>query len=475
MNEKKKRSSTWGDIVKERVRRFFKELLLLGSHENQNKDIHIQWEDENNLKPKLIVKSKRRYLQPIANLTNDSFYETIRQLKELGILEDWRQNKKGSEDWYFALKLGSKDTETNLREFDQAWENRRPKGKGESKLKPIPAPQRFEPIFTEFEIEREPQESQCLETILQLGSFLRIKGPQNMGKTRLLNRVLAKVKPAQQDNCQIVIINWRNEFDSTAFNTYEQFLENFCATISQYLGLPDKLDNYWNRRGSPNHKTTGYFSDYLLPQIESQLILVLQEMDLVFNYDKLALDFCGLLRGWHENSKRDRLWLKLNLVIVHSTDRYASLKIEGSPLANIGETVTIQEFTRPEVDKLIEKYGLSLGDDLEELITLVNQHPFLINRALKKIAEEPTILNQVLSEATTQGGIYHQHLLKLWNILKKNLPLKKAFKQVVNEFTPVPLSPEMGFQLERLGLIKISGNLASPRCPLYRQYFAKYL
>lgn len=328
-----------------------------------------------------------------------------------------------------------------------------------------------------FEIQREPQESQCLETIRQPGSFLRIKGPRNMGKTRLLNRVLKRVGQAQQDNCQIVILNWQNDFDRTVFNTYDKFLENFCAAISQYLGLPpDQLDEYWNRRGSPNNKTTGYFSDYLLPQIESKLILALEEMDLVFDRPRISQDFCDCLRGWHQKSRRDDpLWQKLSLVIVHSTDKYASLDLPTSPLANVGQTVTVEEFTLREVDDLVNRYGLSPTSGLQQIIELVNRHPFLVNHAFRQIAREPTRLQEILAIADTQEGIYHDHLLELWNILTSQPALKEAFLKVVTESAPVHLAPDISFKLERLGLVKVNGNYASCRCQLYRQYFANNL
>ncbi|CCQ70584.1 MAG: AAA-like domain-containing protein [Crocosphaera sp.] len=311
---------------------------------------------------------------------------------------------------------------------------------------------------------------------MQPGSFLRIKGPQNMGKTRLLNRVLAKVKEDKQDDCQIVILNWQNEFDSTTFNNYNEFLKNFCATSEKYLGLRNNLDTYWNNRGTPNNKTTGYFSQSLLTQIDRQLILVLEEMDLVFDYPLIATDFCGLLRGWHEESKRDKLWQKLSLVIVHSTDKYASLDITNSPLNNIGETISIEEFTRSEVDQIIQSYDLSLSNEqVENLIALVKGHPFLVNHALKKMAFQSMKLEEILAKADTKESIYRDHLLKLLNILQEKPPLKEAFKKVVTESAPVNLNAHISFKLESVGLIRINGDLAEPRSPLYRQYFAKNL
>jgi serine/threonine-protein kinase len=337
-----------------------------------------------------------------------------------------------------------------------------------------PAEEPLNPPFY-VEIQRQPQEAECLKEILRPGSFLRIKGPQNMGKTRLLNRLLDKVKEAKQDNCKIVIINWQDEFDSTAFNTYEQFLENFCAAISKHLELLDNLDKYWNRKGSPSNKTTGYLSDSLLPQIESQLILVLEEMDRVFDHEEISQDFCVLLRGWSQKSARNELWQKLSLVIVHSTDKYASLDLPTSPLANVGVTVAVEELSHSEVENLVKKYGLSLTSELEQLITLVKHHPFLLNHAFKKIAQETTNLEEILVKAATQESIYREYLLELGNIFENNPDLKENFKKVVTASEPVRLNPNISFKLERRGLIRVIGDLAEPRCPLYRQYFAKYL
>lgn len=469
------RPLTWGPVLEERVRKFFEALLNYAKDEQQNPQIEIRWEDENSFKPRLLAKGKRRFLKEIADFEENRYFtETIKKLKDLKILEDRRIHQRGSDEWYFALRLCSTNINKNLEQFDREWENGRLRRNDQESVKITPITQTFEPVLTMFEIER-VEESLCLKTILQPGSLLRIKGPQHMGKTRLLNRVLAKVMEATQNNCRIVTLNWQTEFDSTGFNTYEQFMKNFCGGIIKRLGLPDNLDRYWNQNGSTNSKTTNYFSEHLLLKINSKLILVLEEMDLIFEYLPIAKDFCNLLRGFNQKSSSDMLWQKLSLVLVHSTDCYASLDIEESPLANVGETVTVSEFTLQQINDLVMKYNLPLTNkQVEQLMKLVAGHPFLINHAFKKIANKSITLEEILAKATLQEGIYHDHLLRLWNILKSQPPLRTTFKKVVNESTPVRVNPDILFKLERLGLVKVNGNCASPRCHLYRQYFATH-
>jgi hypothetical protein len=325
-----------------------------------------------------------------------------------------------------------------------------------------------------FEIPREPQESRCYQTILQPGSLLRIKAPQYMGKTRMLNRVLKRVK---NNDYQIAVLNFQNRLDGTAFNNLEQFLKAFCVCISHLLGLPDNiLDEYWhNKNGTPNHKTTVYFETHIFTHIDNSLILVLENVDLVFEH-LLAQNFCDLLRGWHSEAQRDELWQKLRLVIVHSTDVYASLDINSSPLANVGETVTLDEFTIQQVKDLVRQYELNWNSDLiEQLMELIGGHPYLINHALKTIIYQPITLEEVLAKATTEEGIYRNHLGRLWKVIQQQSTLKEALEKVVTASHSVRIAPFQLFQLYSLGLVTIEGNDAIPRCNLYRQYFSTLL
>lgn len=327
------------------------------------------------------------------------------------------------------------------------------------------------PFIQRLEISREPQESKCYETILQPGSLLRIKAPQNMGKTRMLLRVLKRFR---ENGYQIVMLNFQNELDSTVFNNLEQFLYAFCVCVSHRLGLPNNLlDEYWhNKNGTPNHKTTVYFETHIFTQIDNPLILVLENVDLVFEHS-LAQNFCDLLRGWHGEAQREELWQKLRLVIVHSTDVYASLDINSSPLANLGETVTLDEFTPQQVKVLVQQYKLSWDIGLiEQLMALVGGHPYLVNHALKTIVNQSITFEEVLTKAATEEGIYRNHLRRMWEIIQQQPALKEALKKVVTAFHPVRVDP---FQLYSLGLVKIKGNNAIPRCELYRQYFSALL
>jgi hypothetical protein len=81
----------------------------------------------------------------------------------------------------------------------------------------------------------------------------------------------------------------------------------------------------------------------------------------------------------------------------------------------------------------------------------------------------------MLAKAATEEGIYCNHLRQMWGIIQQKLPLKEALRKVVTASHLVRIDPFQLFQLYSLGLVKIKGNNAIPRCELYRQYFSALL
>lgn len=92
--------------------------------------IQAHWQSEQ----RLVVRTKVRFLETLTKLADSSLSgeqikEALRRFEDfLEILDDNRPNKGGSEMWHFTLNLWHKrsDRTTNLRQFEQEWEKRRP-------------------------------------------------------------------------------------------------------------------------------------------------------------------------------------------------------------------------------------------------------------------------------------------------------------------------------------------------------------
>jgi HEAT repeat protein/energy-coupling factor transporter ATP-binding protein EcfA2 len=127
---------TYGSDVKARVKRLLEALLAFVNWEFEgNFDIESKWEAEESANPKVIFKTTLVTLELLTakdkypdKLTKPQIREALNLLKDfLKILEDNRTKTKGSDDWHFTLTLWSKDKEKNLKQFDKAWEDSRPK------------------------------------------------------------------------------------------------------------------------------------------------------------------------------------------------------------------------------------------------------------------------------------------------------------------------------------------------------------
>jgi hypothetical protein len=336
----------------------------------------------------------------------------------------------------------------------------------------------WEEIYSEnLYIERPPLERNCYDEIVKPGSLLRIKAPKYMGKTRLVSHIMQKLEREKPEYFPLKV-----DFqlgDSTVFNNLERFCKWFCGTVGNELELENKLTEHWEDVCGCNQNTTAYFQRYLLQEINTPKVLILDNVDLVFEHREIATDFCNLLRNWYETAKSgtnaSKNWQKLRLVIVHSTDVYGSININCSPLAGVGTLVELQEFTEEQVQKLVKKYSLNLeSKEFKELMELVKGNPYLVDLALKK-ASTGTPLTQLLQMAATGAGIYSEHLRDILGRIKQNSELAAALKEVVNSPEPVGLESVTAFKLQSMGLIKLSGDLATPRYELYRRYYRERL
>jgi serine/threonine protein kinase len=322
-----------------------------------------------------------------------------------------------------------------------------------------------------FYMERSPIESDCFEAVMGAGALIRVKAPRQMGKSSLLSRILFH---AQQQGYKSVHLYFQ-QADGEVFADLDRFLQWFCASIASELDLDNKLDEYWTGVLGSKNKCSKYFQRYLLAEITVPLVLGLDEVDLMFQYPKIATDFFGLLRAWHEKSKNEEIWKRLRLVIVHSKEVYIPLNINQSPF-NVGLPIELPELTQPQVEDLVKRHELIWTQtQVEQLMALVGGHPYLVRQALYQIARGRITLEQLLQIAQTEVGIYGDHLRRHLANLEEDHELVNIYKQIVVADAPMRIETALAFRLHSMGLVKFQGNEVTPMCNLYRHYFREWL
>ncbi|WP_424097461.1 NB-ARC domain-containing protein [Moorena producens] len=141
---------TYGPKVKDRALRLFEALVSFTQDiGNQgNKKIEFHWKKKTSTNLKLLIETQTRFLIELTkkdnypgSLSKAQVVEALQRMEDfLGILEDNRVKKKGTEVRHFTLTLYAQDLATNLEIFKQQWDNKRPeKSKQQSLATATPA------------------------------------------------------------------------------------------------------------------------------------------------------------------------------------------------------------------------------------------------------------------------------------------------------------------------------------------------
>lgn len=326
-------------------------------------------------------------------------------------------------------------------------------------------------LASKFYVERPPIENNCYAALRKPGALIRIKAARQMGKTSLLARILYQ---GRELGYRTVSLSFQLA-NRQVFTDINQFLKWFSAMVAEELDLPDRLSIYWKEILGSNVNCKAYFEKYLLPEINTPIVLGLDEVDRVFEHPEIAEDFFSLLRVWHEAAKEKDIWKKLRLVVVHSTEVYLPMNVNQSPF-NVGLPIDLPEFTLVQILSLARRHELNWGEDeVAKLIKIVGGHPFLVRVALYQIKYQDLTLDSVLKTAVLETGLYGDHLRRhLWN-LQQHPELAEAMKKVVNASEPVQLEGLLAFKLNSMGLVNLDSNRVKPRCHLYRQYLVERL
>ncbi|RUT00068.1 hypothetical protein DSM107003_06510 [Trichormus variabilis SAG 1403-4b] len=326
-----------------------------------------------------------------------------------------------------------------------------------------------------FYIYRPPAEKLFIREIFQPGALIRIRAPRQFGKTSLIAQGLSQAK---EHECRTAVVSLQLA-DSQVLGNLSHFLQWLCLMVSRSLGIPNRLEELWNPLFGSNYSCTDYFETHLLPAASSPLLLVLDEVNVLFNYPDIAADFFGMLRAWYEQARHStgtsELWQRLRLVIVYSTEVFLPLNLHQSPF-NVGLLIELPAFTRQQVQELAIRYAAPTPEVSGiELNKLLGGNPYLTQLALFHLSEKNRNIEQLLTDVTTPDSIFNSHLRQQLGYLEQHPHLQEAMRQVIVSPNGIELHPNLSFPLQGVGLIRFYNQFAVPSCELYKTYFTQVL
>ena len=327
------------------------------------------------------------------------------------------------------------------------------------------------PLKSPFYIQRTPIEELTYTAISIPGSLIRLKSPKRMGKTSLMVRALERARTL---GYRTVSLNLQ-QIDRASLTDLDSFLRWFGLILSHQLKLKSKLSEYWDDFLGSKSNCTIYLEEYILGNSNSPLVMALDRVDELFLYPKIAEEFLGMLRYWHEKATygdvASQLWQKLRLILIYSTEEYIPLNTNRSPF-NVGFVHELPLFTLFQVEELAQRYQLHFSSkQIEQLMQLIVGHPYLVRLAFYHLAQQAISWEELIQTAATDAGIYRNHLHQHLASLQEDPDLAAAYQQVVKADKPVALEQRLAFKLHCLGLVNLQDSAVVPSCQLFSNYF----
>ncbi|MBI4663007.1 MAG: AAA-like domain-containing protein [Verrucomicrobia bacterium] len=321
-----------------------------------------------------------------------------------------------------------------------------------------------------FYVEREA-DSIALETIKDQGVTITIKGPRQIGKSSLLNRILeAAVKAGKR----FVFLDYQL-IDRSVLADRNLFFRQFCSWLTDELEMDDQTEKYWSLPFGNSQRCTRYLSRYVLKELGGPLLLAMDEVDRLFDAD-FRSDFFGMLRAWHNSRANPAtpVWKGLDLALIISTEPYELIEDLNQSPFNVGQVISLADFRESDVSDLNRRHGSPLSPDEEKRLTaLVGGHPYLVRRALYLLANKSVSVAELFASANALRGPFGDHLrYHLFRLYDKE-PLIQGLRQAIHK--NVCPDERILFRLQGAGLVRAEGNKILPRCELYARFFEEHL
>jgi hypothetical protein len=332
------------------------------------------------------------------------------------------------------------------------------------------SPEGTMPHESPFYIERDT-DREAVNALNEIqGVTITIKGPRQMGKSSLLNRLLADGTGKQM---RTAFIDFQL-IENAAMETADVFYRQFCSLLSWEFEIEDRTEEFWKYPLGHVQKTTNYLQRHLLKEIKDvQILLAMDEVERMFG-SPFRSDFFSMLRSWHNNRARGGDWTRLNIALVTSTEPYQFIADLNQSPFNVGQVVELVDFTLAQVSDLNNRHYNPLTEmQVKELFDLLGGHPYLTRRALYLVASQRTTFPELLKNACEDNGPFGDHLRNYLFRMGGQENLKAGLMQVIKYQR---CSDEhIFFQLRGSGLVKRVDNAVIPRNQLYADYFGKRL
>jgi len=244
---------------------------------------------------------------------------------------------------------------------------------------------------------------------LKAGEFCYVLNSRQMGKSSLQVRTIQRLTN-EGIACAAIDIS---EIGNRGV-TPEQWYAGLLRILENNFNLSDIVNvrTWWRDRNflTPVQRLSEFIETVLLPNISSNIVIFIDEIDSILALDFPADDFLALIRSCYNkranNSEFDRLTWAL-LGVASPTDLCREQNASSNTPFNIGKAIELTGFDETEAQPLAA--GLAeLTDSSQEVLTEVlywtGGQPFLTQKLCKLLLENPQLMPNLPPPAPAKQG-----------------------------------------------------------------------
>jgi hypothetical protein len=336
---------SYGSEVQARVK-YLLQVLLEGVAEERElkRDVDLKWswsEDDKTLTLETTLRSLVLLAYPDLATNTDEFKSAKSKAREslidlrdyVGILNDHRIQKRGSEKWHFSLRLWGQDIQRNLAEFDKLWESKRspaskpklvPETQTKFPLKPgapfpkVRLPDNFVPRPNALKAVKEKLLAEDDRTLV----VSAIAGLGGLGKSVLATALVLDpevqarfadgmlwVTVGQKPDLQTLLGDWireldksRESFSATTLESASSYLHNLLVERQMLL----VVDDVWNAAHAEWFRVGGAGCRVLVTTREAQIEGAdYHQLDLMSEAEAIDLVQKKLGRQWRSEQEAE--------------------------------------------------------------------------------------------------------------------------------------------------------------------------
>jgi hypothetical protein len=324
-----------------------------------------------------------------------------------------------------------------------------------------------------FYIARPEAEATALNRLHHAGQPLVVWAPERHGKTWFLEHICQEL--IDQTTPYLLRLNL-DRLSTDAYGSLDSFVQEIASHLTaQFAVLPDARRDLmtatlrvWRLTEQVEHRLDAIIEKIFLQRTPGLLYLALDRLDAV--KDSVFQDtFFGIIRGWLDR-KGEAPWGRLRLLMATSMAPAWMAKLPASSPFVVGPPLIIEDFTLEQLTQLCRLHDLPWDEgQLRSLMNLIGGHPYLTRMAMYTAVAKGYTVEQLVSPERPGVQVFDGFLETCRLRLIAQPGLWPTAERVLRGRTLTALDRLVLPRLERLGIVKMHGEMGRVRYPLYQR------